>query len=112
MGELSHEEEEAITAEDDLVRHTIPYQDRVLVKLAQAEVGMTPSGMLHEVERQQKYAREALDGTCVRVGKRVNIVRPGDKVWLDRKCWVATARYVIVHEKDILAHEPPSEVPL
>lgn len=106
MGELTSEEREAIQAEDDLCNRTIPYQDRVLVKLKQAELGMTAGGQLHEVTTQQKYAKEAIEGTCVRSGKRVRMVNAGDKVWLDRKTWVPSARYVIVREKDILAYEP------
>jgi len=96
---------EEIKAEDDLCQRTIPYQDRVLVKLDQAELGVSAGG-IHEVETRQKYAKEAIAGTCVRSGKRVRLVGHGDRVWLDRKTWVPKARYVIVREKDVLAYEP------
>lgn len=100
---------EALRAEDDLCNRTIPYRDRVLVKLDQAEVGMT-SGGIHEVERQMKYSKECVEGTVIRAGKRALFAAPGDKVWLDRKTWVPGARYVIIRERDILACETPDPI--
>lgn len=112
MGELDLEmDTEAIRAEDELCSHTIPYRDRVLVKLDQATLGVTAGG-IHEVERQMKFSKESIEGVVVRAGNRARMVAAGDRVWLDRKTWVPKARYVLVREKDILAHEPPASIPV
>lgn len=104
MGEL---DEEAIKAEDDLCEKTIPYRDRVLVKLRQATPEVHESGLVEALDRTaMKYSKEAVEGTVVRAGNWAKVVFAGDKVWLDKKSWNPRARYVLVREKDILAHEP------
>jgi len=104
MGEL---DEEAIKAEDDLCSKTIPYRDRVLVKLRQATPEVHASGLVEATDRTaMKYSKEAIEGTVVRSGGQCNTVGAGDRVWLDKKTWNPSARYVLVREKDILAHEP------
>lgn len=106
MGELDME---AIKAEEDLCTKTVPYRDRVLVKLRQAEPEQHESGVVEALTRTaMKYSKEALEGTVVRVGKRVSQVEAGDHVWLDKKSWNPFARYVLVRERDILAAETPT----
>lgn len=109
MGEL---DEEAIKAEDDLCSKTIPYRDRVLVKLRQAEPEVHESGLVEATDRTaMKYSKEAIEGFVVRSGARCFFVEAGDHVWLDKKSWNPRARYVIVREKDILAHEKSGPIP-
>jgi co-chaperonin GroES (HSP10) len=86
---------------------TIPYHDRVLVKLDEERLGgRTESGLYKVDPNNTKFSTEAIRGTCVRSGKRAHYVNPGDTVWLDKKTWNPEARYVLVREKGILAYEP------
>lgn len=106
MVEHIAEEMESIKAEHDLCFKTIPYQDRVLIRLDQAEKPKHASGLIEVEESQRtnkKYSKEALPGTVVRVGTRVETIKEGDRVYLDRKCWVPTARFVFAREGDVLA---------
>ena len=102
------EDQEIVRAELDLTTRTIPYHDRVLVRLAQADQVVHESGIV-EPDRDIKYMKEAIEGTVIRTGKRCRVLHSGDRVWLDRKTWIKGARFVIVREPDVLACEPASE---
>jgi len=112
MVEHISEEFESIKAEQDLCFKTVPYRDRVLVRLDQADKPKHKSGLIELDEAQRtnkKYSKEAIPGTVVRVGNRVETIKEGDRVLLDRKCWVPTARFVIVREGDVLARGDEEE---